>query len=222
MSKGKQIDWAAVHAEYRLNLYSNRELGTRHGCSEAAIRKKALAEKWEKDLSGRVQEAVRTKMAGIDGSQGVRSTASRVGENDLVDSAAAVVVAVQLRHRNDLVRLRNFIDRQLVKIEEIEKLEEEQAKLKKLVDKDKKTGADEEWDATKMLKLIAFKADIFETVARAQARMIPLERQAYNMDSGDIGATSEAQKVVRDMISQIRDRTRNRFESEAESVNVAE
>lgn len=224
MSEKKPIDWSAVHAEYRLDVYSNRELADRHGCSEAGVRKRARLEKWEKDLSARVQEAVRSKMVGIDGSRGVRSTASRVGESALVDNAAGVIVEVQLRHRKDLLRLRNFIDRQLVRIEQIEEEEAEQEKLRKALeaDADKKTGAQEEWDSSKLLKLIAFKADIFETIARAQHRLIPLERQAYNMDAGDAVASSESQKLVRDMITQIRDRTRDRFESEPDSVNATE
>ena len=58
----KTPDWEAIHAEYRAGQLSNVLLGKKHGISEGAIRKRAKAEGWQKDLAGAVRERVREKL----------------------------------------------------------------------------------------------------------------------------------------------------------------
>jgi hypothetical protein len=44
------LDWERIHLEYRLGVFSTRELGRRHQVPEATIRKRAAAWGWKKDL----------------------------------------------------------------------------------------------------------------------------------------------------------------------------
>ena len=47
---GKQTDWEALEAEYRAGAASIRELARKYDVSDTAIRKKAKADNWERDL----------------------------------------------------------------------------------------------------------------------------------------------------------------------------
>lgn len=50
-SSKKNIDWCSAKKDYLSNLYSLREIGGKHGCSEAAIRKRAKRDGWVRDNS---------------------------------------------------------------------------------------------------------------------------------------------------------------------------
>lgn len=49
MSDKDNIDWLAVEADYRPNILSLRAIGSKHGCTEGAIRKRAKKEGWVRD-----------------------------------------------------------------------------------------------------------------------------------------------------------------------------
>lgn len=53
MTRRNAIDWGGVEADFRAGILSNRQIAKKHGASEAAIRKRAMASGW-----------VRTKMVG--------------------------------------------------------------------------------------------------------------------------------------------------------------
>lgn len=46
MTKRKGIDWTAIEADYRADIQSIRQIATKHGVSDAAIRKKATQAGW--------------------------------------------------------------------------------------------------------------------------------------------------------------------------------
>ncbi len=46
MTKRKDIDWKAIEADYRADIQSIRQIATKHGVSDAAIRKKAGQAGW--------------------------------------------------------------------------------------------------------------------------------------------------------------------------------
>jgi hypothetical protein len=51
------IDWMALETTYRAGKASNRELARRFGCSETAIRKRALKEGWTRAAEGPAEPA---------------------------------------------------------------------------------------------------------------------------------------------------------------------
>ena len=55
-------DWEAIHAEYRAGQLSNVMLGKKYGVTEGAIRKRAKAEGWQKDLADAVRQQVKEKL----------------------------------------------------------------------------------------------------------------------------------------------------------------
>jgi hypothetical protein len=156
MPDRKPIDWEAIEREYRAGMLSLREIGRRHGVTEGAIRKKAKAESWKRALAAKVREEVREKLVRNDGTQQPRAT-----DAEIIEAASELGKAVQLTHRRDLEQLRAIgalITGRLASFLRGEPADGPFIGEKETV------------------------GDLFEKLARVKARLIPLERQAHNLD----------------------------------------
>jgi hypothetical protein len=115
-------DWESIESHYRAGVLSVRQIAINESISEAAIRKRAKEHGWKRDLTERVQQAVRQKLiaepvdeaevqARKDARQAERAEAREpVAADDIVEEASNTVVqVVRWLGRNDryylLVRL---------------------------------------------------------------------------------------------------------------------
>ena len=98
---GKQTDWEAIAAEYRSGTISNSELGRKYDVSEGAIRKRAKAQGWTKDLTEKVQTAVRDKLVRAEVREANARTSSRT-DAEIIEAAAETAVQVVQIHRRDV------------------------------------------------------------------------------------------------------------------------
>lgn len=158
MTDRKPVDWGKVEAEYRAGMLSSREIGRRHGVTEGAIRKKAKAEGWVRALADKVRAAVREKLVRVDGTQEPRAT-----DEEVIEAAAEIGKQVQLTHRSDLMQLR-AIGVILT------------TRLAAYLNGDPTDGP--------FIGAKETPGDLFEKLSRVKSRLIPLERQAHNLDEG--------------------------------------
>lgn len=98
---GKQTDWEAIEAEYRSGTISNAELGRKYDVSEGAIRKRAKAQGWTKDLTAKVQTAVRDRLVRAEVREANARTSSRT-DAEIIEAAAETAVQVVQIHRRDV------------------------------------------------------------------------------------------------------------------------
>lgn len=107
--------WPTIEADYRAGIKSVRQIAREHGLSEAAIRKRAKADAWTRDLSAAIQakadelvrnEAVRTEVR----------NANRVPDKVVVDANANAVYRVQMAHRAGLTKLSELRDALLAEL----------------------------------------------------------------------------------------------------------
>ena len=159
--KRKQVDWEAIEREFRAGMLSLREIGRRHDVTEGAIRKKAKAQDWQRALADKVRTAVREKLVRGDGTQDQRAT-----DAEIVEAASELGKEVQLTHRKDLQQLRAIGSILATRL--AAHLNGEQADGPFIGDKETP-------------------GDLFEKLARVKSRLIPLERQAHNLDDGNDG-----------------------------------
>jgi hypothetical protein len=175
----KIVDWEAVEREYRAGQFSLREIARQFALSDTAIRKRATASGWTRPLADKVREAVREKLVRADSSHD-GSQATRASDDEIVDKAAGRGFQVQLSHRRDLAQLHG-LKRVLA------------ARLAMVLD-----GL-----APECLCLGAKESpgDLLEKLSRIDARLIPLERQAFNLDAagpdGEPPITLEALLMAR-------------------------
>jgi hypothetical protein len=149
-----KVDWSACEADFRTGTYSNCQLAAKYECSESAIRDRAKRYEWRKDLSDAVRKATSAKLLRAD----LREPNAQK-DAAIVEEAADVRMGVVLRHRKDIGKL-DALKGKL--IEKAEAVIEAMTSLDNLVDA----------------------AQVIESLGRTQSRLIPLERQAFSLDTG--------------------------------------
>lgn len=106
--KGR-TDWAAIQGHYRAGVLSIRQIAKQHGVTDTAIRKKAKAESWQRDLAEQVQKQVSSDLVRAQ----VRTPHARADEvrtdRDIINTAAAMVVAVVREHRTHIATGRGIV-----------------------------------------------------------------------------------------------------------------
>lgn len=191
-------DWEGIEREYRAGQLSVSEIGRQYGVSHTAINKRAKRDEWTRDLTERVRQEVSARLV----SEGVSDTGAR----ETVKEAAERAVALVREHRADikvnreaatklLKDLHDAIDNRDEILEAIEEATEapegveetktqEQARLKR---------------RARMLAAVALPshAQVASQLATTLKTLIPLERQAFNLQDGDGDGGNKAPETVR-------------------------
>lgn len=168
-------DWESIERDFRAGVLSIREVAKLHEISEGAVRKKAKAQGWERDLTAKVNEKVRTEL--------VRSevrTADPQTEREIVEVAAATVVQVVRGHRGRIRQgneLTELLTKQLMDV--AGKREEFETSIE-IVCADDKTPE----RMTRLMKAVSLgsHASIALNLANATKTWVGLERQAFSID----------------------------------------
>ena len=161
MPEKRKTDWEAIERLYRAGQLSIREIAKKHGVSDTAIRKEAKARGWERALADQVRKAVREKLVRSDGSQ-PSSQEQRANDREIVEGASLLGFQVVQSHRRDITQLTaisNILATRLAAV-----LNGDPVDGRCLGDKESP-------------------GDLLEKLTRVRARLIPLERQAYNLDA---------------------------------------
>lgn len=168
----KSHDWEAIEREYRAGQLSVVEIGRQHGISHTAINKRAKRDNWSRDLTERVRKEVSTRL--------VSPEVSEANARQAVELAAERGVLLVRQHRASLQKANNAVDRLLeelerhtVNIDEIEQAIEDE------------TGGDKDGKRrAMMLKAVSLgsRANAAVALSSALRNVIPLERQAFNLD----------------------------------------
>ena len=164
MAERKQIDWEAIEREYRAGQLSVREISRQYGVGAPSIVKKAAKLGWERDLSDSVRQAVKAKLV-KETAQG-NTEGKQVNTREAVEAAAARGVDIVLRHRRDIAKL--------------------DALRTKLAEK-----AETLLDTVASIDALGNAAQAVESLGRTMARLVPLERQAFNLDAQPEGGGAD-------------------------------
>lgn len=170
MAERKQIDWEKVEAEYRAGTISLREIGRQHGCTDTAIRKRAKAEGWSRDLSEKINKEVRSKLVRTE----VR-TPDKATEKEIIEAVATRSTEIIVSERKDLEALR---------AQENKLMEELSGEPTKLYITQYKG---EIFEKTVGLN-VTEKASALQALANVRARRIELERKVWGIVSEDEGS----------------------------------
>lgn len=171
-------DWESIEKDYRANVLSIREVGRIHSVSDKAIRNRAGEFGWERDLSAKVAEKVRSEL--------VRSESApadpKKTEQEIVDAAAATVVHVVRSHRarirqgNELTEL---LTKQLADV--AGKREEFETAIEIVCAEDKSPER-----VARLMRAVSLDkhAAIACNLANATKTWVGLERQAFGIEDG--------------------------------------
>ncbi|WP_431484189.1 hypothetical protein [Pseudomonas solani] len=167
-------DWEAIHAEYRAGQLSNVMLGKKYGVTEGAIRKRAKAEGWQKDLADAVRQQVKEKLVRDE----VRAPTAR--DREIVEAAATTGADVVRRHRRDISKGQGLVS---VLFSQLEEAATNRAELEDAIEEETKNDETTR-RRTQLMRLVslASHAGVLRDLSAAMKNLIPLERQAYNLD----------------------------------------
>lgn len=191
MAERKQIDWEKVEGFYRAGKLSLREIARAYECGESSIRKRAKAEGWTRDLSVRIEEAVRSKL--------VRSevrTADAATEKGIIEANAQAILSIRLSHREDINRAKQMVVRLFHEVDNA-----------RAQDGEKQDGENQPAE----ILTLPQRVDCTKKLTEAAKTLITMEREAWGITDGSVqpgATTSEADPYeglpvhVTDMIRQ--------------------
>lgn len=173
MSAGrKSHDWEAIEREYRAGQLSVVEIGRQHGLSHTAINKRAKRDDWKRDLTERVRKEVSSRL--------VSPEVSEATAREAVELAAERGVLLVRQHRASLKKANTAIDRLL------EELESHTVNIDEITDAiDEETAGDKDGKRRAMMHRavsLGSRANAAVALSSALRNVIPLERQAFNLD----------------------------------------
>lgn len=171
-------DWEAIERAFRAGALSIRTIADRQGISDTAIRKRAKALGWERDLSEQVRKEVRNKL--VRGEVRENLPANPEQDADIIEEAAQEGASVVRHHRKDIRKATNLanllmedLNMTIVKRDDIEAEIDEETRG----DKDKARRY-------AMLAAVALPSNaktLFQLSAAMKNLQI-LERTAYGLD----------------------------------------
>ncbi len=186
----KPIDWEAVEREYRAGIKTLRQIGEEFGCSHTAIRKRADAEQWSRDLSDRIK----AKAAEIVSKGEVSSEVSKeakVSERQIVDANAEMMASVIRSHHKALGRMDGIIKLLFDRLEAELSGTELFSKLgEMLASVDENGNADKLNDLYRKVIALPSHTDTAKKLADTLKVKIELERRVFKIDA-EIGDAVE-------------------------------
>lgn len=173
-TKAPKADWERIERDYRAGLLSIREIAKEQGVSDTAIRKKATAYAWERNLSDQVAAMAKAELVRTN----VR-TANPQTEQEIVEAAASQVVNVVRGHRSRIgrqVELVDLLTQQLVDV--AGRRDEFEDAIEDMTVEDK-TGE----RRARLMKAVSLSthASTAVNMANALKTLIGLERQAFSI-----------------------------------------
>lgn len=167
----RSVDWETIEKEYRTGQWSNCVIAKNHGITEGAIRKRAKAEGWTKDLANAVRRKVRDKLVRDE----VRENKTRTyNDEEVIEAAANRGAEVVRSHRKDIKKLKDVAGRLLNELDTAPTTKETTVGFgfnKKVV----------------TVSTLKERTECLRNISMAEEKRIKLERQAFNLDdfSGD-------------------------------------
>lgn len=180
----KKIDWEAIEREFRVGQLSLRALATKHECTAAAISKKAKEKGWVRDATAEVRERTRAALLTAPRKEeakvnGGNSTVNTPTQED-IEVAVQTNLQVINRHRRDIAKGHDIVSMLFMQLEQAATCREE---IENLICEETQED-DNSRRRSQMLKMVSLPshAGVLRDLSTALKNLIPLERQAYNLD----------------------------------------
>ena len=185
-------DWERIELDYRAGVKSNREIGAEHGVTEGAIRKRAKAQEWVKDLAGKIQ-AKAEELVRRDAVRAEVRANQVASEKSVVEANAQAIADVRLAHRKDIGRARALTNTLL---DELAKQTDPETlvllhELGELLRSEDDNGQDRRHDLYMKVISLSERSKTMKTLAESMQKLVDMERTAFGMDVKDAGSGSD-------------------------------
>jgi hypothetical protein len=185
-------DWERIEADYRAGILSLREIAEPFEITEGAIRKRAKAKNWSRDLTAKIkaraEEMVRRDAVRESGTQPDHC----VPEARVIEVNAEIVAAVDRRHKGTAKRGQELVDKLMAELEITTDNIEAFQTLGELLCKDEETdsGRLKEDKLNKIYHAVISmggRVDSLKKLAETFEKFSKFERTAYRLEDGSGG-----------------------------------
>jgi hypothetical protein len=169
----RDTDWEAIEREYRAGQLSVSEIGRQHGVSHTAINKRARKEAWARDLTERVRKEVSARL--------VSPEVSEANAQEAVETAAARGVALVRSHQASLGKANRIAEKLM---SELEGSTDDNEAIVEAIEAATFNDANAN-RRNSMMKAVSLpsRAATLRELSQTLKNLIPLERQAFNLDA---------------------------------------
>lgn len=190
----RSIDWEKIEEDYRAGIKSSVQIAKEHGITEGAIRKKAKQQSWERDLSYKVRQKVRTELVRVEPVRG--PSTSPAEEAEIVRQAAATQIEVVRSHRKSIGVAQRAVDKLLLELHESSDFRDDIIEAIEL-ETENDRGKDRR---AMMMRAVALpsRSGIVDKLSSAMTKLVTLERQAFNIADERGGDGEESAMPVLD------------------------
>lgn len=175
-----KIDWESVEREYRAGIRSLRGIGGDFGCTEGAIRRRAKADGWERDLSARIEAKTEALVRKSETVRKKVRNAEELANDDAIVDANAQVRAEAINTQATLAQRQVALAEWLC--EDFEAQVEGREYIDQMIEA---LGADENTDrlAQAARKVIAFpvRVESFKKLVEASRTAVELQRKVLRI-----------------------------------------
>jgi len=197
------IDWDRVEIDYRAGVLTLREMGTKHGIAESAIRKRAKRDSWVRDLSAKIKQRAEDLVRKEEVRKEVR-TEQKISERVEVEASAQVIVNVRMAHRGDISRSRRLTNKLLDELEGLTDNRDLFDQLGELLRSEDDNGQDKRNDLYMKVIDLPSRTKTMKELSETLKTLITLERQAYSLDA-EIGDKKLSDDLLRDIAERLPD-----------------
>lgn len=173
------IDWEAIERDYRAGIMSLRAIGEKHGVTHGAIRKRAAAQDWPRDLTAKIQaQAEKLVSNSVVSSQVSMDTAS---EREIIQANAQMQADIILAHRKDVPRARQLMMALMDELEQTTGNRELFEQLGELMFSPDEKGIDRLNELYRKVVSMSGRIDSAKKLADALKTCVGLEREVFGI-----------------------------------------
>lgn len=182
-------DWERIELDFRAGTLTLREIGTAHGVSHTAIKKRADKEGWSRDLNARIKAKADELVSKAEVSKAVSSEEAetkKVTENERVLADAVRIANVKLENRAGVSKMERVYGSALDRVEILLTKTECLQELGELMDQgpDEKGRADKLNDIYRKVIEIPSLVDAFKKMVDGGDKLIRLKCFVHGIDEG--------------------------------------
>lgn len=198
------IDWDRIKREYLLGTQSLRELASRNGITEGAIRKRAKTYDWPARDKGvriraRADELVQgheaaeeraRRAAGDAAASSLKTSLSELKDSELIEAAARNVALVRVSHRVDIDRLRQMAVKMVLELHAMSESRETLTAAGRRMVELKAMDTSQAREIERVLSLTS-RAGTLGKLTELTRVIVSMEREAYGMAAIPLGKDGE-------------------------------
>ena len=196
------VDWDAVEPHFRANLRSLRNIGKEFGCTEGAIRKKAIEREWVRDLSAKIKAKAEALVRKKEVRTEVRKRRAEC-EKQQIEASAQVIADAVLNQRADVKRSRATVQKLWALVDAEIDNPDALAKLGELMAAPDKNGADLMRDMyaaaiglPQQIKNAKLLADAIKIMIELERKVLRIDDPPFEDDARKAGAAGAAAVVA--------------------------